>query len=546
MMLYLLKISVLFLLFSAGCGGNDHDGRDVPRNEQPTKETKGAETVEAPLSAKSRDAVKAILGGRDEATAIQPVGRDALAYFGDLGIPKVSEIEPRLKASLSPQSVILIVIDTLTARHLSIYGYARRTSPNIDKLAKAGLLFNNYVSNSSWTRPSYTTIITGLPKSRHKVELGGSLKMDTTTLAERFRRKGYLTAAFVGNPLVREIWGFGQGYQTYKDTHSYQKVFPFDGLLVDDALTWLDKIGDERHFTTLFMTSPHAPYRPPRERRSFLKTVAAGPINEFPFREYKAPLRKGEHDRIVAAYDDEVAYADYQVGRILNYLKKKNQDEKTAVVVTADHGELLGEHNCYGHGYHMWEQNLRVPLVIRSSNLTVAGHLDDSPHTHIDLAPSLMTLAGIDERPADLTGISLFDTSQAEHRRIRTSMYNAHDIRRQAVRDNRYKLVHYNKIDEAALQKLNSLSGQIPHADPFDLPSLTATLNGEKYALYDLHEDPKETTDIFDTHKDDPAVRRLLEEVLKYVTDEDEEVGKMSNELIEALKNAGYFVEDDD
>jgi arylsulfatase A-like enzyme len=269
-------------------------------------------------------------------------------------------------------------------------------------------------------------------------------------------------------------------------------------------------------------------------------------VIEYPFREYKSPLSKGDQNRIVAAYDDEVAYADYQVGRILDYIKAKKRADTTTVVVTADHGEMLGQHTCYGHGYHMWEENLRVPLVIRSTNLTVAGRLDDSPHTHVDIAPSLLALAGIGKIPDELPGVSLFDTRGAENHRIRMSLYNAHDIRRQAVRDNRYKLIHYNKVEESSLAKLNSLRGQIPTADPKDLPSLTASLEGERYELYDLHTDPGEKTNIFEKENENAAVRRLSGKLLEYLEAGESEVGKLSAELIEALKNAGYFVSGDE
>jgi arylsulfatase A-like enzyme len=528
---FLLKFSVFFLIAQASCGGAD-SGND------PSKTVR-------------KDTGKAHLGDTDKSDTESAfdieVGADARAYFGDLGIPEVDPARALIKENIAPQSVILIVIDTLNAAHLSAYGYRRNTGPRIKALAREGVIFGNYISNSSWTRPSYTTIITGLPKSGHRVELdSGGLPADVKTLAERFRAAGYRTASFVGNPLMREIWGFGRGFQLYKDTSDYGKGFPFDGLLTDDALSWLDALGDQKHFTVLFFTAPHSPYRPPRKRRNFLSTVKPGPILEYPFREYKKPLNKDVHARIVAAYDDETAYADYQVGRILDYLEKSGKKKNTVVAVTADHGEMLGKHNCYGHAYHMWEGTLRVPLLIRSSNLSVSNRLDVSPHTHIDLAPSLLESAGVKNQSEGLPGKSLFKSTGVKGGRIIMSQYNAHGIRRQAFRDGRYKIIHYHRVEESSFKNLNSLHAAIPHADPSDLPSLVASLKGERYELYDMIADPEEKHDRFEELKDDKEVRALLERVLSYLKEKTKGGGKMSEELIEALKNAGYFVPDED
>lgn len=531
---FLLKFSVFFLIAQAGCGGSD--------------------TQDNPSKTVRKDTGKPIIQdtgkGDTEADVGVEVGADARAYFGDLGIPEVAPTASLIKQTVEPQSVILIVIDTLNVSHLQAYGYNRNTSPRMDGLARDGVIFGNYISNSSWTRPSYTTIITGLPKSGHRVELdSGGLPSDVKTLAERFRAAGYRTASFVGNPLMREIWGFGRGFQLYNDTDDYKKGFPFDGLLTDDALSWFGSLGEQKHFTVLFFTAPHVPYRPPRQRRNFLATVKPGHILEYPFREYKKPLRKNVRDRLVAAYDDEVAYADYQVGRILDYLKKSGKAKNTVVAVTADHGEMLGKHNCYGHAYHMWEGTLRVPLLIRSSNLAVSNRLDVSPHTHIDLAPSLLALAGVKNQSAGLPGISLFKSIDAKTggRQI-MSQYNAHGIRRQAFRNGRYKVIHYHKVKESSFRRLNSLHATIPHADPKDLPSLVASLKGERYELYDMIADPEEENDRFEELKDDKEVGALLESALAYLKEKDKgksNVGKMSAELIEALKNAGYFVSDE-
>jgi arylsulfatase A-like enzyme len=306
--------------------------------------------------------------------------------------------------------------------------------------------------------------------------------------------------------------------------------------------------GDHPFFLTLFLTSAHVPYRPPRLARRFLKTVPKGPIMEYPFREYPSPLKKGDHDRIVAAYDDEIAYMDREIGRLVSYLKSKGQYDETVIVLTADHGEAFGSHNCYTHTYHMWEQTLRVPLIIHAPDIQIRGVYDDRPYTHEDIAPTLLDLSGQSDHKKGLPGRSiakmLADRTSGRER-VRLSQYNAHGIRRQAIRDGRYKVIHYHRIDESALKRLNSLHSAIRTADPEELPSLVASLKGERYEAYDLFRDPEEKTDEFAELESRPEILSLLKELRIYLKEKDD-IRKLSKETVEALKNSGYFISDDD
>jgi arylsulfatase A-like enzyme len=445
------------------------------------------------------------------------------------------------------QSVVLIIADALNARHLSQYGYERPTSPVIDGLAEEGILFTNYVSNSSWTRPSYTTIVTGYPKSRHGVELRGGwrLKADITTLAERFRRAGYRTAGYTGNPLVRKSWGFDQGYQVYEGpTTLGLKAFPRDRVLVDLALDWLEQQGDRPIFLTMFLTSSHPPYRPPLKPRRFLSTVPAGEIIDHPFKEYKKPLPKDDHDRIVAAYDDEIAYMDEQIGRVLEALEKSGRSASTTVVFTADHGEMFGQHNCYLHAYHMWEPVLRVPLIIRSPRIAAKGVIDDTPFTHEDIAPTLLDIAGISYSAKDLKGMSIIEEAGRGDKhagRVRLSQFNAHGVRRQAARQGHLKLVHHHKVEPEAAERLDELHPTVEQPDPRNLPSLA--WDKERYELYDIIADTEELHDLYPAKQTSPEVKNL-EAVIKAYLKKDIEGGGISEELLEALKAVGYVVDD--
>lgn len=464
-----------------------------------------------------------------------------LRYFGNRDLKRVTE--PLPFAAQEGGSVVLIVMDATNARHLSAYGYGRETSPNIDALAKQGLLLTNHVSNSSWTRPSFTTIITGLPKAEHQVELSGKkLEMEITTLAERFRTAGYRTAGFVGNPLVREVWGFGQGFQTYKDTISFDKAFPPDRVLADRAVDWLQRIGDEPFYLMVFFTSPHVPYRPPRPYRKFMEGLPKARLWEYPYQEYLKPLPKEEHDLLVAAYDGDVAYGDASVGRIIDYLKESGKMGRTTVAITADHGEVFGHHNCYVHAWHMWEPALRVPFVLASPGLKEKGVYDDRPYTHVDIAPTLLRAAGLEVPKDELKGISILDQladPNEGRNRIRFSQYNAHGIRRQAIRDERYKLVHHHLVNDKDLERLHSLHPRIPSPDPKELPTLAR--DKERYELYDLIEDADERTDLFASKQHIEEVKRLRKALEPHIDEPPDDNTALSPETLQALKNAGYI-----
>ncbi len=466
-------------------------------------------------------------------------------YFDAVDLPPLSE--PATVAPLEKGSVLLLVFDALNARHLGIYGYERDTSPTIDKVAREGLVLTNHISNSSWTRPSFTTIVTGLPKKGHGVELEGGWRLEphVKTLAERFRNAGYRTAGFTGNPLVRKAWGFDQGYQTYEDPLTLGvKAFPMDSILINNAIRWLEGVKDRPFFLVLFLTSAHPPYRPPRTPRRFLSEVPPGDIIEHPFKEYPKPLRKDEHARIVAAYDDEIAYLDQQVARLLDHMRAAGQLDRTVIAMTADHGEMFGQHNCYLHVYHMWEQTLRVPLILKAPNLPVKGAADSRFTTHVDIAPTLLDFVGIPYDDSELKGTSLKNTladlSRNQERPL-FSQYNAHGIRRQAVRNGRWKLIHHHKVKPWAVEKLDELHPLIKQPDPRSLPSLA--WKKERYELYNLLEDRDENTDLFEARRNSPELEALMRSLAPEITG-DKAKGALTEEMVQALINAGYLTEE--
>ena len=525
---------ILLFLIVESCG----------KSSVPTEETKTLPVSEVSKPTVTRENGATV--ATDSVPASVPVTPlpTPKTYFGDLG--RLHVTAPVAFAPPDRGSAVLIVVDALNVRHLGAYGYERNTSPRIDAFSKQSLMLTNYIANSSWTRPSFSTIITGLTKQQHKVELNGNtMREEIVTVAERFRSAGYHTAAFVGNPLLRQIWGFGQGFRTYEDTKSLGKAFAPDRVLADKAMQWLERVGDTPFYLMVFFTAPHVPYRPPAIYRDFLKQAPEGPVIEYPFREYTKPLSEADQARIVAAYDGEVQYVDSQIGRIIDYLKRTHRLDRTSVIVTADHGELFGRHNCYVHSWHMWEQALRVPFLLYAPGLSqAAGLIDDRPFTHADIAPTLLHLAGLNHDIPDHMGVSIVDRLAeplAGRNRPLFSQYNAHGVRRQAVRRGPLKLIHHHAVSPEALKHVNSLHPDIPSGDPASYPSLA--LDGERYELYDLVEDPDEVVDLFAERKGSAALEELmgtLDSVVSGATVRPT-APTLPDETLEALRNAGYI-----
>lgn len=436
--------------------------------------------------------------------------------------------------------VVLIVVDALNARHVGTYGYERNTTPHMDSIAKEGLVFTQWISNSPWTRPSFTTILTGVPKRVHGMELTDkSLRKKIVTLAEKFKREGYATAAFVGNPLIQKRWGYDQGFDRFDDVSDHGN-FPRSSILVDNALEWLQNNKEELFFLCLFLTDTHAPYEAPSEVKQFSSSYSNIIVN--PSREVAIPLGQNEVDAIKAAYDDELAYVDSQVGRLRQWLFENELWNESSVVITADHGELFGEHNCYQHAYHMWEPTLRVPFIIRSPAFPMAG-VWDIPATHMDLYPTLLHLNGMESKTT--FGRSIFLSDLENENRIILSAYDAQGVKRTAARKGAMKLVRYEKVN---VDKFRSTGSNTESIEKF--PSLQ--LPGPRYELYDLQADPAENDNLFRMDTADPlveqlkkSIRKLKQRAKKSLLKKDQKsqggIPKLNDETLEALKAAGYI-----
>ncbi|NJB68688.1 arylsulfatase A-like enzyme [Desulfobaculum xiamenense] len=318
--------------------------------------------------------------------------------------------------------VFLITVDTLRADHLSAYGYHRQTSPVFDAHAREGVLFERAYSAAPWTRPSYASLFTGLPPSVHRtvprkpgvpglVSGEEALGAQFVSLAERFRAAGYMTVGIhsVGN--LAPAFGFAAGFDRYEyvaemETRAEGGRVHRVGLAGESAEALIRAVRAYRDvplFVFVNILDPHTPYNPPASvRKAFLDPTdpAYDTLEGFSIGagcyECTFDMRP---ENIVALYDAEIAFTDWQLGRIIGELRRAGLYDDSLVVVTSDHGEELGDHGGWGHGFKLYDEHVRVPLWMRMPGRLPDARVVPDAVGQMALAPTILELAGIPHRP---------------------------------------------------------------------------------------------------------------------------------------------------
>jgi tetratricopeptide (TPR) repeat protein len=291
----------------------------------------------------------------------------------------------RVAESYPDAPVVLISIDTLRADRLGLYGYSGADTPVIDALGNEGVVFERAYSHCPLTLPSHSSLLTGLLPPRHGVRdnIGFVLSEDVATLQERLGTAGWRTGAAVSSFVLRRQTGIARGFELFDDdieapfgTAALASV-QRDGADAVNALSgWVKGRGGEPFMAFLHLYEPHMPYTPPPP-----------------------------HDRHPDPYDGEVAYADALVGRFLERLRALGAYEESLIVLTADHGEGLGDHGEEEHGLFVYRESVQVPLVVRLPGGARGGTRVSDPVGLADVAPTILDLLG--QAPLDADGRSL-------------------------------------------------------------------------------------------------------------------------------------------
>ncbi|HPO14545.1 MAG TPA: sulfatase [Candidatus Hydrogenedentes bacterium] len=282
-------------------------------------------------------------------------------------------------------NVLIFLIDALRQDHLHCYGYARETSPNLDVLAQEGILFAQLMPQSSWTKPSVGSLLTSTyPHVHGAQDRPDVLHKNLPDLALALQKHGYDTHGLITNPNVLPLWGFGDGFAQYVDVDSSDTANLDDAKVVDAAIATIDFAQGRPWFLYVHAMGPHAPYEPPEEFRR-------------KFHQETYPDRAGpEHFReAIDLYDGEIAYSDTQFARVVNALKTRNLYDNTLIIVLSDHGEEFGEHGGNIHGRTLYEEVLRVPLIIRLPRGRLGGERRESLVEMVDIAPMILDILGL-------------------------------------------------------------------------------------------------------------------------------------------------------
>jgi arylsulfatase A-like enzyme/Tfp pilus assembly protein PilF len=312
-------------------------------------------------------------------------------------------------------NLVLITLDTTRADHLGSYGYDRETSAALDGLAAAGVRFERSFSHVPITLPAHTSILSGTLPLHHGVRDNGRFVVpdDLDTLPELLKDEGYATGAFVSGFVLDSRFGLDQGFDVYddafteewseeklRDARIYNQMVtdrPADQT-TERALAWLHDQAREPYFLWVHYYDPHQRYAPPH------------------------PYDQLFHDNL---YDGEIAFMDSQIALLLEALKERQEWDRTAVVVTADHGEGLGQHDETTHAVLAYDSTLRVPLIIKTpAAIDLAAGVVDDNVSHVDLLPTMLELAGI-APPTGLPGQSLLPTMTGEGKARRPAYFES-------------------------------------------------------------------------------------------------------------------------
>lgn len=329
----------------------------------------------------------------------------AVPLLAALGFPEAGSTADRPMAQKGAPNILLISIDTLRPDHLSCYGYRRITSPTLDRLAQEGAIFLNAFAPASWTLPSHMTLLTSLPPERHSVNFDTrKLAGDIPTLAEVLRARGYVTAGFVSGSYLDGRFGFARGFDEYDDYSlvrlsglraRFQVSSPTIARLATEYLTrWSADRERRPFFLFLHFFDVHDEYIPPRPYDSLFRVARPADANGQGAATPERPRSGGALEELVARYDGEIAWTDAHVGLILQKLKRLGILNDTVVVVTSDHGEEFYEHGQLGHRRTLYDEVLRVPLLIRFPKLVPAGTRVEHQVRLMDVMPTILLLAG--------------------------------------------------------------------------------------------------------------------------------------------------------
>ncbi len=453
--------------------------------------------------------------------------------------------------------IVFVSIDTFSARHLSLYGYRRRTTPELEEFARDAVVFERCVANAPWTMPSYLSVMTGLYPGAHLAEVASSplVQLDNYdywqvadsrwTLAEALRGRGYQTAAAVDTHWLSPRFRIDQGFDLYDMEPALQPFTnPYYGIafILDRLASWLDGTRDPSapFFAFLHTLDAHGPYWPePPYRGTFATDLSEDPR---PTAAGSAPMTYGAIpvwmartsvpdetqpipsalglEEIVARYDEALLKTDAYLGRLFDLLRERGTYDEAVILISGDHGESF-DHGLYSHGC-LWEDIVHVPLVLKLPHGKHAGTRVATSVQLVDVYPTLLELAGADGGRDWLHGRSLLRLLESDEHPPRPTFSQGGHIEQAMVEQAGWKLVelepgvrpgepqlltHPRTPREWLEANFPELLTRVPNDELFQelrargdfyrkFGELQQLVRGPYYELYDLNTDPLELHDL--------------------------------------------------
>jgi len=441
-----------------------------------------------------------------------------------------------------PPNIVLIVLDTTRSDHLSAYGYARPTSPGLESFAQDAIRFERAYSTSSWTLASHASLFTGLlPATHQATQENLLLDSEIDTLAELLERRGYETVAFSNNAWISGATQLSQGFDQVQALWRERKPSSEDpanhatNLAVED---WLDGRDEERPFFLFVnLMDPHWPYAAPAPFRDRYREPAEilRPLQRANLPAIVWYLHPGWPEAVLRArsalYDAEITYVDAVLEELLDRLGSATDLDRTLVIVTADHGENLGERGHQGHSFSLYDSTLRIPLLLRPPGGTGRPLVRSDPVQLTDVFATIAEAAGISALDPRVFGRNLLAEPLPEERPIVAEYYYPKTF-----------LERFPKTENArkALKKFERRLRSIQ----VGTEKLIWGSDG-KHELYELGSDPGETRNLFELRPERAAeleeqLDQIIHERAREATEPRGSVADMDEETLSRLRALGY------
>jgi arylsulfatase A-like enzyme len=374
-----------------------------------------------------------------------------------------------LRRTADGRNVLLVILDAARAQQLGAYGYARPTTPEIDRIAAEGIVFERAFTPAVYTLAAMSSVWTSQYPDRHHSEVSFSSRLpkDRLTLAELLGAQGIETGGFVANAVAGTAGGFERGFATFDEiwktlgsgAGGFRKVVP----------EWLAAHGSRRFFLYVHFREPHFPYdpEPPFDSRFGEVSSIAKPARRdmawiTAANQGRRPLPPAERDDLVRLYDGNLSFADQELGALRRELESKGLWETTVVIVAADHGEELFEQGWIGHNVHLYEESIHVPLIVRVPG-GPKGHRVSELVDLLDVAPTIADVFGVLGKggsDAAFQGRSLLPVAGGASGKAAVLSRTVWDRPRYGLRDTRYKYLYDTRSGEEKLFDLAADPGE--------------------------------------------------------------------------------------